>query len=71
MVEAFKLVVEGEKWVFGEKSYWYNLERFERDGVPFPELANNEGFDTDNKETAPWGKDNFAEKGDADAGSIA
>ncbi|CAM6002997.1 unnamed protein product [Sphagnum balticum] len=70
-VEAFKLVVEEEKRVFGDKSYWYNLERLERDGVPFPDLANDEGFDTDEGETPSRGEDNFAEKGDADAGSAA
>jgi hypothetical protein len=34
--EAFKLVQQEEKVAFGERSYFYHLERLEQEGIPFP-----------------------------------
>ena len=35
-VEAFQAVVEAEKEAFGEKSYFYHLERCQDLGIPMP-----------------------------------
>ncbi|ESZ98114.1 hypothetical protein SBOR_1493 [Sclerotinia borealis F-4128] len=37
-VDAFELMVQREKDVFGERSYFYHLDRLEKENIPFPVL---------------------------------
>jgi hypothetical protein len=41
-VDAFAVVREAEKRVFGEKSYFFHLDRLENAGVPFPTIDPDE-----------------------------
>ena len=41
-VEAFALVVQKEKQAFGERSYYFHLDRLERFGVAFPQVEPDE-----------------------------
>ena len=47
-VEAFELVVKEEKRLFGQKSYFYYLERKERLGIPIPVVEADKEDSADN-----------------------
>jgi hypothetical protein len=65
-IEAFELFKSQEKQAFGEKSYFYHLDRFQQHGIPIPEMEpdEDEGLE-DNEAEEEAGRDasGFAEAG--------
>jgi len=59
-IEAFALVVQKEKQAFGEKSYYFHLDRLERFGLVFPEVEPDEEDEVEEGESKEGGAD-FAE----------
>jgi hypothetical protein len=62
--EAFAIVRQGEKAAFGDRSYFYHLERLEQNGIPFPVVMQ----DAECLEPGAWEGDRtvdfrFAEEG--------
>lgn len=41
-LEAFEVVKEEERRVFGEKSYFYHRERLDQQGIPIPTMSDDE-----------------------------
>ena len=65
---AFRLVIQREKEAFGERSYFYHLERLENLGIPFPRIKPDDaGECADDELTAEKGgvagRLHFAEEG--------
>jgi hypothetical protein len=63
-VETFALVKQEEVKAFGDRSYFYHLERFETKGIPFPlVIEDKEEIDPEIWENDPTVQLRFAEEG--------
>jgi hypothetical protein len=63
-VETFALVKQEEVKAFGDRSYFYHLERFETEGIPFPlVIEDKEEIDPEIWENDPTVQLRFAEEG--------